>query len=83
MRTKRAFTVKQKAFFIIFKGISVLTQICAEIHSMKGQIATTRHGVTRKRTTKRLKDKGNLFRKSLQLQGLFQKKKLLLLLKQD
>ena len=30
-------------------------------------IATTRHGLTRKRSTKRLKHTGNLFRKNLQL----------------
>ena len=37
------------------------------IHSMQGWTATTRHGVTRKRNTKRLKHTGNLFRKNLQL----------------
>ena len=37
------------------------------IHSMPGWTATTRHGVTRKRSTKRLKHTGNLFRKNLQL----------------
>ena len=37
------------------------------IHSMQGWTATTRHGVTRKRNTKRLRHKGNLFRKNLQL----------------
>ena len=34
---------------------------------MQGLTATTRHGVARKRSTKRLKDTGNLFRKNLQL----------------
>ena len=33
------------------------------IHSMQGLTATTRHAVKRKRSTKRLKDTGNLFRK--------------------
>ena len=33
------------------------------IHSMQGLTATTRHGVTRTRSTKRLKHTGNLFRK--------------------
>ena len=37
------------------------------IHSMQGWTATTRHGVTRKRSTKRLKHTGNQFRKNLQL----------------
>ena len=37
------------------------------IHSMQGWTATMRHGVTRKRSTKRLKHTGNLFRKNLQL----------------
>ena len=32
---------------------------------MQGSTATTRHGVTRKRSTKRLKYTGNLFRKNL------------------
>ena len=37
--------------------------------SMQGWTATTRHGVTRKRSTKRLKHIKNLFRKNLQLKG--------------
>ena len=37
------------------------------IHSMQGFTATTRHGVTRKRSTKRLQETENLFRKNLQL----------------
>ena len=37
------------------------------IHSMQGGADTTRHGVTTKRSTKRLKHTGNLFRKNLQL----------------
>ena len=37
------------------------------IHSMQGWTTTTRHGVTKKRSTKRLKYTGNLFRKNLQL----------------
>ena len=35
------------------------------IHSMQGSIDTTRHGVTRKRSTKRLEHTGNQFRKNL------------------
>ena len=34
---------------------------------MQGLTATMRHGVTKKRSTKRLKHTGNLFRKNLQL----------------
>ena len=37
------------------------------IHFMQGWTATTRHEVTRKRNTKRLRHTGNLFRKNLQL----------------
>ena len=37
------------------------------IHSMQGWTATIRHGVTRKRNTKRLKHTRNLFRNNLQL----------------
>ena len=33
--------------------------------SMQGQTATTRHGVTRKRSTKKLKHTENLLRKNL------------------
>ena len=36
-------------------------------HSMQGWIATTRYGVTGKRSTKRLKHTENHFRKNLQL----------------
>ena len=39
------------------------------IHSMQGWTATKRNGVTSKRSTKRLKPTGNLFRKNLQLIG--------------
>ena len=37
------------------------------IHSMLDSTATTRHGFTRKRNTKRLRHTENLFRKNLQL----------------
>ena len=37
------------------------------IHSMPGSTATTWNGVTSKRSTKRLKHTGNLFRENLQL----------------
>ena len=37
------------------------------IHSMQSWIATTRDEVLRKRSTKRLKHTGNLFRKNLKL----------------
>ena len=39
------------------------------IHSIQDWTVTTRHGVTRKRRTKRLKDTGYLFRKYIQLIG--------------
>ena len=39
------------------------------IHSVKSWTVTTRHGVTRKKSTKRLNHTGNLFRKNLQLKG--------------
>ena len=41
------------------------------IHSKQGKTATTRYGVTRKRSTKRLKHTGNFFRKNLQLTGVW------------
>ena len=37
------------------------------MHLMQGWTATTRHGVTRKRNTERLKHSGNLLRNNLQL----------------
>ena len=40
-----------------------------EIHSMQDGTVTTSNGVTRKRSTKRLKHTQNLFRKNLQLIG--------------
>ena len=39
------------------------------IHSMQGWTATTKHGVTRKRSTERLEHTRNLVRKNLQLIG--------------
>ena len=50
---------------IIAKGY--LSNFLIGIHSMQGWTATTRYGVTRKRSTKRLQHTGNLFRKNLQL----------------
>ena len=47
--------------------VSSRSFVLTGIHSMEGWTATTRHGVTRKRSTKRLKHTGNLFRKNLQL----------------
>ena len=41
---------------------------------MQDSTGTTKHEVTRKRNTKRLKHKGHLFRKNLQLIGVFQRK---------
>ena len=40
------------------------------IHYMQDGAVTMRHGVIRKRNTKRLKHTGNLFRKNLQLKGI-------------
>ena len=37
------------------------------IHSMQGSTATTRHGITRNRSTKRLEHTENIFRKNMQL----------------
>ena len=39
------------------------------IHSMQGWPSTTSHGVKPKKSTKRFKHTGNLFRKNLQLKG--------------
>ena len=44
------------------------------IHSMQGRTATTRHGVTRKRSTKILRYAKNLFRKNLHLKDVWQKR---------
>ena len=70
-----------KQHFIIFKSDE--KYICLEylrdctffflligIHSLQGRAATTRHGVARKRGTKRLKHVRNLLRKDLQLKDI-------------
>ena len=49
----------ESVFFFLFFLIG--------IHSIQGWTATTGHGVTRKRNTKRLRHTGNLFRNNLQL----------------
>ena len=41
------------------------------IHSMQGLAPTARHGVTRKRSTKKLNHIGNLFRKNPQSKGVW------------
>ena len=46
--------IYQNGFLMIFFSIGT--------HSMQGWTATTKHGVTRKRSTKKLKHPGNLFR---------------------
>ena len=56
----------------VHKEYEVKTKWCRKIfligiHSMQGWAATTMHGVTRKRSTKRLEHTGNLFRKNLHL----------------
>ena len=40
-----------------------------EIHSLQGWTATKRHGVTRKKSTKRLKHTWDLFRKNSEIKG--------------
>ena len=50
--------------------VGVLTFLKIGIQSMQGWTATTRHVVTRKRSTKRLKQTGNWFRKNPQLKGI-------------
>ena len=49
------------------KFLDFLFYVFIGIHSMQGWTATTRQGVTRKRSTKRLKHKRNLFRKNLKI----------------
>ena len=44
-----------------------LSYFSIRIYSMQGWTATTRHGVTRKRNTKRIRHTGSQFRKNLQL----------------
>ena len=51
------------------KLIELMRLFLTGIHSIQGWTATTRHRVTRKRSTKRLKHPGDLFRKNLQLIG--------------
>ena len=51
-------------YFMFFYFIFLI-----EIHFMQGQTATPRHGVTGKRSTKRLNHMGTLFGKNLQLIG--------------
>ena len=47
--------------------LSFFTEI--GVHSMQGWTAITRHRVTRKKSTKRLEQTKNLFKKNLQLKG--------------
>ena len=49
------------------EAFSVVTFFKIGIHSVQGLTVTMRHGVARKRSTKRLQHTGNLFRKNLQL----------------
>ena len=56
------FTFKDSLFTI---DDSLFTHFLIGIHSMQGRRATKSHEVTRKRSTKRLKQTGNLFRDSI------------------
>ena len=51
----------------IYLFIYLLIYLFIGIHSTECRTANTRHRVTRKRSTKRLKHTGNQFRKNLQL----------------
>ena len=55
-------------YWLLFR-LSLFPFSLIGIHSMQGWTATMRHGVTRKRNTKRLRYTGNLFRKNLELKG--------------
>ena len=55
---------KKRPNFVIFV---VRNAFFIGIHSIQGWTATKRHGVTRKTSTKRSTNTGNLFRKNLQL----------------
>ena len=62
--------VSMKVFYkliVLFLVFFIYLFILIGIHSMQGSTATMRHGVTRKRSTKRLEHTENLFRKNLQL----------------
>ena len=59
--------------YVLFILICWLSFILIGIHPIQGWTVTTWHGVTRKRITKILKHKRNLFRKNLQLTGVFDK----------
>ena len=64
--------VEKHGFNIIFnhyrkKNINKLNFFLIWIHSIQSWAATTRHRVTRKRSTKRLQHTKNLLRKNLQL----------------
>ena len=50
---------------------SIYIYFLSGIHFMQSSIVTTRDGVTRKKSTKRLKRTGNLFRKNLQLNDVY------------
>ena len=56
--------------WFILTSLLILLQFCfflIGIHPIQGWTVIMRHGVTTKRSTKRLKHTGNLFRKNLQL----------------
>ena len=56
-----------RIFFKNFNNEVIILFLKIGIHSVQGWTPTARHGVTRKRNTKRLRHTGNLFRKNLQL----------------
>ena len=62
MSNQKMFCVKQGPCYLLF---------WIGIHSMQDWTAAMKNGVTRKRSSKRLKHIGNLFRKNIQLIGCF------------
>ena len=55
-----------KCFHLCKYDLTLYLFFLIGIHSMQGWTATTRHGVTEKKSRKRLEHTGNLFKNNLQ-----------------
>ena len=62
-------TAVTRYFRMLWSYFSTYTFFLIRIHSMQDWKTTTRHGITRKRNTKRLNHTGNLLRENLQLKA--------------
>ena len=70
-KTGSVWDVLGMRYIWVFRKLQSFDIFFIGINSTQGWMATMRHGITRKKSRKRLNHTGNLFRKNLHLKGVF------------